>query len=245
MSMWRDAMVLVTGGTSGIGLAVALACQARGARIVICARTERTVQARRIEHGFAAGYVCDVTDLAQVRVMMADIARRFGRLDVLVANTGVLQESDFSGGVVNPDLIAAAIETNLTGPIQLVNQALPLVLASPKPRIVMVGSGLGWSPARRAPLYSAAKAGVRAFVKALRLQLADKGVQVVEAVPPVVDTPATTHRSARKISSQVMAEAIVTALDRGRREAFAGQARFIPLMLRLAPALLGRITAKS
>lgn len=245
MTNWRNAVVLVTGATSGIGLAVAQACQARGADVIICARTASAVEACRTENGFACGHVCDVTDLEQVEAMMADIALRFGRLDVLVANTGGLRECDFADGVVDPQLIASTIEMNLTSPIQLVNQALPLVLASANPRVVMVGSGFGWSPSGRAPLYSAGKAGVRAFVQALRLQLARKGVHVLEAVPPVVDTPATARVSARKISSTTMAEAILTALDRGRREAFAGQTRFIPIMLRLAPRVLERITGKS
>jgi len=245
MDAWRDAVVLVTGGTSGIGLAVAQACQARGARVIICARTAPTVQACRLENGFAGGHACDVNDVAQVRLLMADLTRRYGRLDVLVANTGALRESDFAQGIVDPGLIASTIDANLTGPIQLINQALPLVLASRSPRIVMVGSGFGWSPSQRAPLYSAAKAGVRAFVKALRMQLTKLGVQVLEAVPPVVDTPATAHHAVRKITPQAMAEAILRALDRGQREAFAGPTRLLPLMLRLAPGALERLTAKS
>lgn len=75
---------------------MAQACQARDARVAIRARTKRAAQARRIENGFAAGYACDVNDITQVRAMMADLSRRHGRLDLLVANMGALRESDFA-----------------------------------------------------------------------------------------------------------------------------------------------------
>jgi len=242
---WREQVVLVTGGTSGIGLAVGRAFHQRGAQVLVCARTAAALEAVVRENGFARGYVCDVTKFDDICTMMSAIAGAFGRLDVLVANTGGLRETDFTAAPLDPDVVEASIQENLTGPIQLVNQALPLLRGSQRPRIVMVSSGFGWSPCKRAPLYAASKAGIRFFVKALRMQLAPHGFQVLEAVPPVVDTPATAHRSVGKISPAAMAEAIVDALGRGKPEAFAGQTRFLPLMLRLIPGIVERMTGKS
>lgn len=238
-------IVLITGGTSGIGLSLARALDASGAKVLICARNPAGIEAARSGLKQADGFVCDVADPAQVAAMLEAIRERYGRLDILVANVGGLSEFDFTAAPLEAAALTRELELNLVAPVLLVNQALPLLRLGSRPSLVMLGSGFGWSPSRRAPLYSAAKAGIRAFVVSLRLQLAPLGVHVMEVVPPTVDTPAVAHRSVPKISADTMAAAIVKGLRRRSREAFAGQTRAMPLMLRLAPRLLERITGKS
>jgi uncharacterized oxidoreductase len=242
---FEDKVVLVTGGTSGIGLSLVHAFHTRGARVRFCARNKASVRKVERAHSGSIGYVCDVTNSEDVRAMGEGIATTDGHLDVLVANVGHLEEPDFVNAPLDETKIRDEIELNFVAPILNVNRLLPLLRGASTPHLVMVGSGYGWSPAGRAPLYSASKAGIRSFVKALRIQLAPRDMHVMEVVPPTVDTPAVAHRNVAKISSDEMAALTLKGIIKRKPVVFAGQTRAIPLMLRLVPSILERLTGQS
>lgn len=236
----RGAIALVTGGSSGIGLAIARALAREGATVLICARDpDRLDHAVRSIAGGEA-MACDVTDPAAVAAMLDSVRSRHGRLDILVSNTGRLIDRDFSMAPLPDAALEQEITANLTAHILLANRALPLLRASAHPALVFTGSGYGLVPVARAPLYSAAKAGLHAFVKALRLRRPIAGLSVIELIPPVVDTPATAHRNVAKVPPEAVAEGLLTALRRGREDVLIGQVRALPLLLRIAPRLIER-----
>jgi uncharacterized oxidoreductase len=238
MTSLKGAIVLITGGTSGIGLALAAHLLRDGCVVIVCGRDAgRLADARQSLPGVEA-QTCDVTDVAQVSALLQLIEKRWGRLDILVNNAGRMLEADFLQAPLPPGPMVEEIAVNLTAPILVTNLALPLIRRSDRGVINMVGSGNGWTPSARSPLYSAAKAGLRAFAKALRMQLAGVGVRVMEVVPPAVDTPSTVHRNVPKVSAARVAAEIVRGLGRGAREVFIGEARMIPIALRLAPRYL-------
>jgi uncharacterized oxidoreductase len=236
--MFKDRIVLITGGTSGIGLSLAKAFVRENARVIVCGRDAGRLRAARDALPEVVTISCDVTHVDQVEAMIADIEARHGRLDILVNNAGHLIERDFTQAPLDPAALAAEIEANLIAPIVVTNLALPLLRKAPGANIVVVGSGYGWTPSARAPVYSAAKAGLRAFVKALRMQLAPHGVGIMEVVPPAVDTPAIAHRRVKKVSPDLVAEETLKGLERRAREVFVGSAKALPVLLRLAPRFL-------
>jgi uncharacterized oxidoreductase len=241
----KGQVALVTGGTSGIGLALVEALHARGVRVWFCARNPQAVADLESRLPGAKGYVCDVTVTSALARLAAEIETSERRLDVLVANVGALRELDFNDAPLEDSVLRADIDLNLTAAILTVNAFVRLLKQSTEPHIVVMGSGFGWSPAARAPLYSAAKAGIRAFVKALRAQLQPAGLHVMEVVPPIVDTPAVAHKSGPKFAPSDLARATLDGLDRRLPAVFAGQTRLIPFLLRLAPAALERMTLRS
>lgn len=236
---------LVTGGTSGIGKAFVEALHRRGADVRFCARSADAVAALQDALPGSTGYVCDVTNDASLQAMADAIAEDAGRLDVLIANAGRLSETDLTQAPLDPGLLEGEVTLNLLSPILTVNRCLPLLRRSRGARILLTGSGFGWSPSARAPLYSASKAGVRMFAKALRAQLAPTGITITELVPPPVDTPAVAHRKVRKLSPETVVAEALSGLERGKEAVFPGQARLLPVGLRLAPRALERITLKS
>jgi uncharacterized oxidoreductase len=242
---FKDKVVLVTGGTSGIGLSLVHSFHSRGARVRFCARNEASVREVERAHSGSIGYVCNVTNSEDVRAMGERVAATDGHLDILVANVGHLEEPDFVNAPLDETQIRDEIELNFVAPILNVNRLLPLLRKASAPHLVMLGSGYGWSPAGRAPLYSASKAGIRSFAKALRFQLGPRGMHIMEVVPPTVDTPAVAHRNVAKISSDEMAALTLKGIIQRRPAVFAGQTRAIPLMLRLAPSTLERLTGLS
>jgi uncharacterized oxidoreductase len=112
--------------------------------------------------------------------------------------------------------ITRGIAINLTAPIMLTRQSLPLIKRGTQPLILTVTSGYALLPARRAPIYSATKAGLRAFTQALRYQLENTGIRVVEILPPLVDTPITAALQKPKMSPEAVVEAITGDRPRSR-----------------------------
>jgi uncharacterized oxidoreductase len=243
MKRFEGKVVLVTGGTSGIGLALAEALLREGASVAVCGRSRSKVQAFRAGHPGALAVACDVTDPAARVRLMGNVAGRFGRLDILINNAGRLVERDFAGEPPDAESIGAEFDLNLLAPVQLTALALsrwPCLEA-----LVFVSSGYALVSPLRAPTYGAAKAGLHGFADGLRRQLEPRGIHVLEVVPPVVDTPATAHRKVRKVSPETVADATLDALAARRPLALVGAARLLPALLRLAPETTKRLVSKT
>lgn len=229
-------VAVVTGGTSGIGRAFVAALHARGWQVVTCGRDERKLEALRADFPGVHAHACDVGDKAAVMAFADTVLRAHAHVRLLVNNAGGLREIDFNqAGVLAGDL-TREIRINLEGAIHMSAAFLPSLRLARPAHLIMVSSGYGLVPATRAPVYSASKAGLRAFTKALRRQLAGQGITVTDVAPPVVDTPATAHRAVGKLSPERMVSQVLDAAFKGRPEVYPGQARWLPLMLRLAPA---------
>jgi len=179
-----DRIVLVTGGSKGIGLAAAQAFLTEGCHVHVCARSDPS--------DLPAGLVfhqCDVGEAASVRAMFAAIG---GRLDVLVNNAGIsgVNPLDAEGGDEIWDKI---LRINLTGTYLCSKAALPL-LPDGTGRIVNVSSSLGLHGSPDQSAYCAAKHGVVGFTRALALSLAPRGITVNAVCPSWVDTDMAARR---------------------------------------------------
>ncbi|OZE95276.1 SDR family oxidoreductase [Rhodococcus sp. 15-2388-1-1a] len=237
-----DDVVLITGATSGIGAGLASRFHARGAHVVITGRDLESLSAMATKHPGMTPIVMDVSDPESVRRAMADIAASIPHLTTLINNAGVQRPLDFSAQE-RPAIadIADEIATNFTGLVDVTSAALPLLRLAPRARVVHVGSGLGFVPLAGAPVYSATKAAVHSFTVSLRHQLRRTTVQVVELVPPVVDTPL--HRSMKSAPPMAMPlekflDATMAGLDRGCDEIAIGLGRVSIIGSRLAPSIL-------
>jgi len=233
-----DKRILVTGGGSGIGLALAEALVARGGRVAICGRNADKLQAaaRRVTSLLTA--VCDVRRPEDVAALDRTLQEAWGGIDLLVNNAGVADAYSVRHA---PQWLAQAeteIETNLSGPLRVINQFLPQLLTRPEAAIVNVTSGLALAPSPATPGYSAAKAALHAFTRVLRRQLRDTPVRVFEAQPPMVDTPMVADSRVRKMAPSAVADAIVRGLERNRLEIPIGEVRWLPFGLRVAPGIV-------
>src|SRR5215213_5908577 len=222
-------VVLVTGGSAGIGRATVARLAGEGARVVTCARHgERLDEAVRQLTGVTA-VVADVADAADRAALVERVLAEHGRLDAVVLNAGLgwagLLE-DMPGEVVE-----GMVALNLTGAIELTRLALPHLLATAGERgradVVAVSSVAAWSQVPPLTVYSATKAGLHGFVKGLRREVTARGVRVHSVNPFFVQTEwlARGHgyppgsdadarsRLSRGVSPDRVADRIVRCLD--------------------------------
>jgi uncharacterized oxidoreductase len=236
-------VVLITGGTSGIGLGLAEAFMNQGAAVVVCGRSEAALERFSRAHPDALAIKADVT-IGEARIaMLKAVADRFGRLDVLVNNAGTFVERNFAAGTDATQDLEQEVALNLTAPIQLTGEVLNRWPATTA--IVFVTSGYALVCPTRAPTYGAVKAGLHGFAEGLRGQLAPKGTHVLELLPPLVDTPMNANVTGKKMSPAEVAAVTLKALERRRPMALPGQTKLLPMMLRIAPNTIKRMVAKT
>jgi uncharacterized oxidoreductase len=179
--------ILITGGATGIGFALARQLSERGNQVIVCGRSEEALQKAKTEVPTLITRVCDITAAESRRSMLAWLNTSHPGLNVLFNNAGSQYRRSFTGGTALQDL-DQEVATNFTSPVHLIGELLPLLRRQPQAVIVNVSSGLAFAPMADVPVYCATKAAIHSFTLSLRHQLKATGVRVVEMVPPIVDT---------------------------------------------------------
>jgi ribitol 2-dehydrogenase len=181
----RDQVAVVTGASSGIGLAIAQALAASGARLVLGARSQSKLDEAAAVLGEAATAVrTDVTDTAAVETLIGTAIERHGRIDILIANAGVYAGGDFAAG--DPVELLALIDTNVGGVVRTVHAALKHMIPAGSGDIVITSSVSGHQVIDWEPVYSASKHAVHALTHGVRRQLIGTGVRIGSVAPGVV-----------------------------------------------------------
>lgn len=179
--------ILITGGASGIGFEMAKQLMALGNTVIVTGRDSAKLEkAKQALPGLHA-YQCDVGDLQSVRAFYEKVTADFPELNILINNAGIMRAIDFND--TGSDGICDEIDTNLNGPIRMVQVFLPHLKSRPEAAVVNVTSGLAFITFPKAPVYSAAKIGLHAYTKSLRLQLKESHVKVFELAPPKTSRP--------------------------------------------------------
>ncbi|MGW8668055.1 SDR family NAD(P)-dependent oxidoreductase [Streptomyces niveus] len=184
-------VVLVTGASSGIGQATALALSKAGARVAVGARrADRPKSLAQDGPGEMLVLELDVTDHESVRDAVTATVEYFGALDALVNNAGIM----LSGPILNGDTAEwnRMIDTNLLGSMYTAHAALPHLLES-KGAVVQISSTSGRTASAGGGVYGATKFGITAFSEALRQEVTAKGVRVIVVEPGMVATELATH----------------------------------------------------
>ncbi len=180
--------ILITGGGSGIGLALAKRFLAAESEVILCGRRQQTLETAKRECPKFHTFVCDVSQASE-RVRLAQrLTSDFPRLNVIINNAGVqnrppsvLQSQEWSD-------TEREIATNLSAPIHLAMLFAPHLAKQKAAAIINVTSGLSFSPLAFMPVYCATKAALHSFTLSLRHQLVNTSVSVIEVVPPAVQT---------------------------------------------------------
>jgi short-subunit dehydrogenase len=245
----HSAVALVTGASSGIGRATALALAQRGATVLLHGRN-RTALGEVADRTGGTVLVEDLAEPGGGRRLAEQALAVAGRLDIVVANAGVGAAGSFA--VMAEDRPAHLIAANLTAPIELTRAVLPAMLAEGRGSIVLVTSIAGRMGVAGEAVYAATKAGLDAFAESLRLELHGTGVRVGVLVPGVVATDFFTRRGRpygrrrpRPQSPHAAAARIVRLVETGRAEAYLPRWLRLPVAVRaVAPGFYRRLAGR-
>jgi uncharacterized oxidoreductase len=235
--------ILITGGGSGIGLALARAL-ADGNEVVIAGRDEAKLERARGATPALRTIRLDITSETEARAAMAWLADELGGLDLLVNNAGLLRGYAVSSSEAGANSVAD-VEVNVIGTIRTTLLGLPLLEASPEAGLVFVSSAVALAAVPHYAVYAATKAAVHSFARSLRAELAESTVRVFEVLPPVVDTEPVSGVEVRKVSPYAVAAAIVAGLRRDREEIRVGPVRQLARLARIAPRLADGIVQRN
>ena len=226
--------VLVTGGTDGIGGHLIRQLRGKGATVITQGRNPQRCAATRSD-GFEV-IEADLGNPAGVEAVLAAVSGR--PIDILINNAGAGVDHDFRDpGTPDLDAADATIFLNLNAPIHLITRLMPVLKARSEAMIVNVTSGLAIAPRAGGPVYCATKAALRSYSQALRAQLKDTAVHVLEALPPVVETKLTAGRGSRKMPPEECARQIVAGIEGNADEVNVGMVKLLQLVHLISPRL--------
>jgi len=204
--------ILVTGGGSGIGRALAESLHSRGNRVVVAGRRLSLLQeVVRANPGMDA-IELDIEHAASIPRFAEALCRRHPGLNVVVHNAGIMRPEDLRGGAASLADAEATIATNLLGPIRLTAALLPHLLRQRSATLVTVTSGLAFVPLAGFPTYCATKAAIHSWTESLRYQLQGTSVEVVELPPPYVQTELTGAHQAVDPRAMPLAEFVAESV---------------------------------
>ncbi|OGI49372.1 MAG: hypothetical protein A3E57_05790 [Candidatus Muproteobacteria bacterium RIFCSPHIGHO2_12_FULL_60_33] len=195
-----DRVVLITGGSRGIGFAIARAFLEQGARVVICAKDSHRLKEaeNHLSHlGTVAAIEADVRDRAQVQRLIEECRRRLGEIDVLVNNAGRAWSGPFAEQP--PEKIDEVVDANVKGVLYVTRAVLPHMLARGSGVIINIASGAGLTGFAELASYCASKFAVVGFTESLAQEVAAQGIRVYAVCPGRVDTDMQREYSGRRM----------------------------------------------
>jgi uncharacterized oxidoreductase len=179
--------VLVTGGASGIGLAIAERFANAGSTVILCGRRREKLEEAKSSNPKFQLKVCDISLEKERKELLAWVNQNHPSLNVLINNAGIQRRVNLLEA--EPwEKTREEIAINLEAPIHLCQLFIPHLLKQKDPSIVNVTSGLSFAPLANVPVYCSTKAALHSFTLSLRYQLAKTPIQVVEVIPPAVNT---------------------------------------------------------
>jgi uncharacterized oxidoreductase len=226
-------IVLITGGTSGIGLALAKKFIAEGNEVIVTGTNAEKAEAVKKQLPNMKIELADIRD----RMALDRLVSKYPHVNILINNVGIQSNYNFADSAILPAQIDAELDINLIAPLYLTKKFLPNLLTKPTAAIINVSSGLAIVPKQTAAIYCASKAALHNFSKALRWQLEDTSVKVFEIIPPIVDTPMTIGRGRGKISPEALAIEFWNSFVKDRYEIQIGKTKLLVILNRIMPAL--------
>ena len=198
--------ILITGGTSGIGRALAEVFHRRDNQVIIAGRRQALLNEITAAHPGMRGMRLDVEDPRAIDAFARHVQEQFPELNVLINNAGVSRPEDLTAHTVDLSVARSIIQTNIVGVLHLTAALLPTLKQQPASTIITTSSGLAFMPRASFPAYSASKAFLHSWLQSLRFQLRKTSVEVLELVAPYVQTELTGRSQATDHNAMPLAD---------------------------------------
>lgn len=205
--------ILITGGGSGIGKALAEAFHARGNKVIIAGRRADALEAVARANPGMEFRTLDIADAASIPAFAQELTTDFPDLNAVLNNAGIMVPETIADAPAYLKTAEETIAINLLGPIRLTAALLTHLKGKADAAILTVSSGLAFVPLSLTPTYSATKAAIHSYSQSIRQQLKDTGVEVVEIAPPYVQTELMTPEQASDPRAMPLADFIAEVMQ--------------------------------
>jgi uncharacterized oxidoreductase len=235
--------ILITGGSSGIGLAFALKFLELGNTVIVTGRRQTALEEVKAKHPKLHTIQGDVAQPTQIAALATRVKAEFPKLDVLMNNAGIMLHKNLKLPAADLYGLMAEVNINLGGVIRTTSAFIDIIAAN-QGTIINVSSALAFVPLPSAPIYCATKAAIHSYTQSLRFQLEEADVEVIEVMPPAVKTAMTAELSEGEgvtlITTDELIKQSFAAFKAGKLEVRPGQANLLALMRRIAPNFINR-----
>lgn len=243
--------ILITGGSSGIGLEFAKQLLQLGNTVIITGRNQTKLEQAKTQYPNLITYKSDVTNPDEIRALYATVLKDFPSVNILINNAGVMRITKFYDP--DEDLISLTqeITTNLNGPIWMAHQFIPHLKTQKEAAILNVTSLLGIVPLPISPVYSATKSGLTSFTTSLREQLKKTNIKVFELAPPATLTDLTEIfdktdiQGFKMMTARSLVESAIKGIQDDHLEIRPGQTGQVYFLNKFAPKFLLKMMSKS
>ncbi len=233
--------IIITGGSSGIGLEMARQFTDRNNFVIACSTSLEKLQQAQEEIPDLIIYPCDISDPGQCENFVRWIKKQYPKANMLINNAAIVHKAAF---LEDDDMMSKAekeIAVNFTAPMRLIQLLYPILIQNPKPKIINVTTGLVFVPRADYPVYNATKAALHSFTQVLREQLKTTSVKVIEVMFPAVDTPwHQGHPPKIAIPAQKAVGEMMARLESDATEIKIGGVKILSLLARIAPGFAFR-----
>lgn len=244
--------ILITGGTGGFGYEFAKKFTELGNTVIITGRDQTKLDLVKKQLPQLHTFQSDVSDAGAIEQLYEKVIKQFPMLNILINNAGEMRKISLHDTNIGLKDITREIEINLMGPIRMVQQFLPHLKTMKTAAIFNVTSGLALVPFPLSPIYGATKAGLRSYTKSLRVQLKKTQIKVFELIAPGANTPLMEKFSNEKgfnpkmlMEPAKVIDAAIKGMKNDEFEIYAGAARIINILSRVAPSFLLKQTSKA
>jgi uncharacterized oxidoreductase len=231
--------ILITGGSGGIGLALAKKFVELGNAVIVTGRSADRLQAAKKEVPKLHTIICDAADIPALKVLASTLEADHPKLNVLINNAGVMTFKNLGHAATDLAELTVELDINLAGPIRTVAVLIEMLKRN-QGTIINVSSGLAFVPLPAGPIYCATKAALHSYTVSLRLQLKSHGVEVIELAPPAVKTHLASipEGDVKVITTDELVDATIKGLRSGDQEIRPGQSNQLHWMSRIAPQFI-------
>ncbi len=232
----KNNTILITGGSSGIGLELSKELVKRNNTVIICGRSLDKLQEAKNQIPELHVFQCDIASSEQCKELINKVVQLFPQLNVLINNAAIVHKTDFTETEGIMAMAEKEIAVNLTAPIRFSSLLTEHFTGKDNATIINITTGLIYMPRIVYPFYNATKAGLHSFTMVLRLQLAQRTIKVTEVMFPAVDTPWHKGKPPKiAISTEEAVSEMLVGLEKGKCEIRIGGVKLLYILSRMLP----------
>jgi Short-chain dehydrogenase involved in D-alanine esterification of lipoteichoic acid and wall teichoic acid (D-alanine transfer protein) len=245
----KNNTIIITGGTSGIGLAFANELMKRGNKVIVIGRNQETIDQITKDNKGLIGLQGDVSNADSVRKMALFINESYPEANILINSAGIMHPFQILDENIDLEHATSEIDTNINGTIWMTKALLPQFSKQKEAMIVTVSSGVSYITSPIEPVYSASKAGVHMFTDALRIQLkkSNKHIHVMELVPPLVaetNLEPNMQKIGPNMSLKTLVKHGINGMEKNKKRVVPGFSKFMRFAGKYFPDFLPNLMAK-